>query len=187
MSLLNTILRPTVVAVGLAGFALAGAASAQSLTGDTKLACEAILCLATGRPPGECTPSLRKFFSIWTRNTLRDRRNFLDLCPTAQDSGTKSLVAAIADGAGQCDAASLNANLQYSCGSGDNGISCISNLMPQVCKTYAQHPLVRDITLPMYVGDPTRGGFWTEASSYRQMLAEYNARLEAEAAAAAGN
>ena len=36
----------------------AGTASAQDvLTGDTRLACEAILCLSSGTRPSECTPS----------------------------------------------------------------------------------------------------------------------------------
>lgn len=164
-----------------------GSASAEPLAGDTKLACEAILCLATGQPPGECTPALRKFFSIWSwklSDTLRGRRNFLTLCPTASDDKTKSLVAAIVEGAGQCDAASLNVNLTYSCGSGDSGITCISPAMPQVCKTYAQHPYTRGIALPRYVGDPMRGGLWADASTYQQVLAAYNARLAQEAAAA---
>jgi hypothetical protein len=165
-----------------------GSASAEPLAGDTKLACEAILCLATGSPPGECTPALRKFFSIWSwklSDTLRGRSNFLNLCPTANDDKTKSLVAAIAEGAGQCDAASLNVNLTYSCGSGDSGITCISPVMPQACKTYAQHPYTRGIALPQYVGDPMRGGLWADASTYQQVLAAYNARLAQEAAAAA--
>ena len=35
----------------------AGTASAQDvLTGDTRLACEAILCLSSGTRPSECTP-----------------------------------------------------------------------------------------------------------------------------------
>ncbi len=116
------ILPPLLLAVSSVTFA--GSASADPLTGDTKLACEAILCLATGQPPGECTPALRKFFSIWSwrlSDTLRGRSNFLNLCPTASDDKTKSLVAAIAEGAGQCDAANLNVNLTYSCGSGVAG------------------------------------------------------------------
>lgn len=54
------------------------------LSGDTKLACEAILCLSSGTRPSECTPSINKYFSIkhkkWD-NTVNARRNFLRLCP----------------------------------------------------------------------------------------------------------
>lgn len=36
-------------------------------TGDRRLACEAVLCLASGLPPQECQPSLRRYFSIQLR------------------------------------------------------------------------------------------------------------------------
>lgn len=56
----------------------------DNLTGDTKLACEAILCLSSGTRPGECSPSLNRYFSIkakkW-KDTVKARRNFLKLCP----------------------------------------------------------------------------------------------------------
>lgn len=53
------------------------------------LACEATLCLSTGQPPNECTPSLNKYFSIvfskpW--KTIQARGNFLKLCPDVQAS-----------------------------------------------------------------------------------------------------
>ncbi|RBQ32270.1 conjugal transfer protein TrbM [Arcobacter sp. FW59] len=54
------------------------------LTGDTKLSCEAILCLSTGSRPSECSPSLSRYFSInakkW-KDTIKKRKNFLKLCP----------------------------------------------------------------------------------------------------------
>lgn len=54
------------------------------LTGDTKLACEAILCLSSSTRPGECSPSINRYFSIkhkkWS-DTVNARRNFLRLCP----------------------------------------------------------------------------------------------------------
>lgn len=89
------------------------------LTGDTKLACEAILCLSSGNPPHECQPSLRKYFSIsakkWS-DTVRKRKNFLKLCPanqTAQaDRNYDSLIETLSYVNGGCDANTLNANLQ---------------------------------------------------------------------------
>lgn len=71
-------------ALAVAAFgAIPATASAQEiLTGDTRLACEAILCLATGTQPSECTPSLRRYFSISYRklsDTIRGRVNFLNL------------------------------------------------------------------------------------------------------------
>lgn len=41
----------------------------ELLTGDTRLACEAILCLSTGERPSECQPAIRRYFSI-VRRTL---------------------------------------------------------------------------------------------------------------------
>ncbi|KAA3682728.1 conjugal transfer protein TrbM (plasmid) [Campylobacter fetus] len=56
----------------------------DNLTGDTKLACEAILCLSSATRPLECDPALSRYFSInakkWS-DTVRKRRNFLKLCP----------------------------------------------------------------------------------------------------------
>jgi hypothetical protein len=52
--------------------------------GDKKLACEAVLCLATGNRPDECAPSLNRYFSINPKNAadrIRARQNFLNLCP----------------------------------------------------------------------------------------------------------
>ncbi|OCR03149.1 conjugal transfer protein TrbM [Helicobacter pullorum] len=59
---------------------------AQELTGDTKLACEAILCLSSGTRPSECNPALNRFYSISAKkisDTIKKRRNFLNLCPVS--------------------------------------------------------------------------------------------------------
>ena len=122
-------------ALAVAAFgAIPATASAQEiLTGDTRLACEAILCLATGTQPSECTPSLRRYFSISYRklsDTIRGRVNFLNLCPVANQTPQMSaLVNAQANGAGRCDAASLNAVLRSWTGS-DDGMVYVSNQMP---------------------------------------------------------
>src|SRR5437868_4939218 len=62
------------------------ASAGEMFTGDVKLACEAVLCLATGQRPDECTPSITRYFSINMKkfsDTLKARRNFLSLCPSA--------------------------------------------------------------------------------------------------------
>lgn len=59
------------------------------LTGDTKLSCEAILCLSTGQRPSECSPSIKKYFSITGKkpsDTIKKRQNFLKLCPVGDDA-----------------------------------------------------------------------------------------------------
>lgn len=72
------------------------AASAQEvLTGDTKLACEAIICLASPTRPAECTAAITKYFSISLRrfsSTLRARKNFLSLCPRVDPATISQVV-----------------------------------------------------------------------------------------------
>jgi hypothetical protein len=75
-----------VVVVALVGlWVLAGTASAEDvLTGDARLACEALLCLSSPSPPSECGPALSRYYSIRGRkasDTRRKRQEFLDKCP----------------------------------------------------------------------------------------------------------
>lgn len=68
-------------------------AHAQNLSAMASLACEATLCLSTGQPPHECTPSLKKYFSIVFKKpwkTLQARKNFLKLCPDVQEGDAQS-------------------------------------------------------------------------------------------------
>ena len=54
------------------------------LTGDTKLACEAIMCLSSSDRPEECNESIQKYFSInhkKPQDTLKARQDFLNKCP----------------------------------------------------------------------------------------------------------
>ena len=73
------------------------------LTGDTRLACEATLCLSSGTRPNECNPALRRYFSITHKkmgDTISARHDFLKQCPASNDEGMPGLVRAIANGAG---------------------------------------------------------------------------------------
>lgn len=163
----------------------AGSASAQEvLTGDTRLACEAVLCLASGTRPSECAPSLNRYFSITARkfkDTLKKRRNFLNLCPVSnQTPEMSSLISAQVNGAGRCDAQALNSTL-ISYRGWDSGETYISNRMPDYCAAYTGHAYTdfnSSGTMPRYVGTPEEGGYWVEARDYDRALAEYNARLE---------
>jgi hypothetical protein len=105
-----------VLAGSLVGSTSVFAQQGQELTGDPKLACDAILCLSSGTRPGECGPALSRYFGIdykyWS-DTVKGRRNFLNQCPTAQDTSSANMpqiVDNIANSAGRCDAAYLNAN-----------------------------------------------------------------------------
>jgi len=155
-------------------------ADTSLLTGDVRLACEAILCLAGSAPPHECSPALSRFFSIKKRklsNTLDARENFLSLCPSSNASSQmSSLTKAMARGAGRCDAKTLNQTLARTIGGGDAGETgtMISDRMPSYCAAYIQHEYVQ-ITddLPRYVGKPNEDGFWAEAGDYTHALAKY--------------
>ena len=117
----------------------------EVLTGLVKLSCEAILCLSTGSPPNECSPSLTHYFDIDFddfSDTIDARIKFLNLCPvSAQTPQMQSLVQAIAHGAGRCDAASLNATLLSYTGGviGGFGAGCISSTKPTYCSVYEGH------------------------------------------------
>ena len=149
----------------------------QILTGDTRLACEAILCLSSSLRPSECTPSLRRYFGISFRrlsDTIRARANFLKLCPMSdQTPQMTSLVNAIANGSGRCDAEALNATLRSR--NGDKVF--INNQVPEYCVAVTAK----------YVGTPERGGYWVESADYERALAEYKARIAAEDAQRVAN
>lgn len=158
----------------------------EILSGDTRLACEAILCLSSGVRPGECNPSLSRYFGISRRNfsdTISARLNFLQLCPVAsQTPQMQSLVAAISRGAGRCDAQSLNHTLLMWMGF-DDGRTYISPRMPDYCTAYTGHAytdFVSSGALPRYVGTPGFGGRWVEARDYERAEADYKARLRRE-------
>lgn len=91
--------------------------SPDYLSGDTRLACEAILCLSSGTRPSECSPSLSRYFSIkkikWSK-TIKARLNFLKLCPVgADDPAIASLLNTLSRTGGMCDAEGLNENGQW--------------------------------------------------------------------------
>lgn len=147
------------------------------LTGDNRLACEALLCLSSGERPAECNPSLNRYFNIskkkWS-DTLKARRDFLKLCPSASEPGMPSLVEAIINGAGKCDAASLNRALQRYititvCDDDPEMLRCwdeviivIDDVLPAYCKTYATHEYTWNIANVNYVGDKMNGGRWVD-------------------------
>ncbi|ARJ57102.1 TrbM/KikA/MpfK family conjugal transfer protein [Campylobacter cuniculorum] len=114
------------------------AGNTDLLTGDTALACEAILCLSSPAMPSECMPSLQRYFGIsyskpW--KTIQARMNFLNLCPVvAQTPEMKAQAESLSQITGTCTEQELNAQLEKSkqpleiykkCKVGDNGIECM--------------------------------------------------------------
>jgi hypothetical protein len=155
----------------------------QVMEGDERLACEAILCLAASTRPAECVPSIRKYFSISFRlfsDTLRGRLNFLNLCPTGNAPGMAPLKSALVNGAGRCDAASINVSNWV--GAADGG-GVVIDRMPEYCSAMASNSYVASPVLPRYVGTPERGGYWVEAKDYESALKAYNDKAAADAAA----
>jgi hypothetical protein len=160
------------------------AVAQEVLTGDTRLACEAILCLSSGVQPSECTPSLDRYFGIsfddWLK-TVRARLAVLDLCPVSNQTPQMTLlINAISNGAGRCDATSLNATLRMWCQRSryrDYGYRvCISDTLPKYCSTYFTNAYTDfSSTAPRYVGTPDAGGYWVEAKDYDAALASYKA------------
>lgn len=173
-------------AVALVLGVVAGPAPAQEaavLSGDVRLACEAILCLSTGQPPSECTPSLNRYFGIRKKkfsDTLEARLAFLGQCPVAHQTPQMSaLLHAVSRGAGRCDAVSLNGTLRMWTGF-DGGEILVGDRMPDYCAAYTGHAYTDfSQTRPQYVGEPERGGYWVEAREFERALADYNAREEA--------
>ena len=158
------------------------------LTGDTKLACEAILCLSSGTRPGECGPALSRYFGIskkkW-KDTVRARRNFLNQCPTVgEDASMPTLVDAIVNGAGRCTADLLNRQLRQrevvrecipddvwrkmSWYQKENTPRCrdkyiwvVDDTLPSYCRTYAGHEYTWKVGVT-YVGERLNGGHWVD-------------------------
>ena len=179
--------RGVLLAVALA--AVAPAASAQGFTGDTKLACEAILCLSSGQRPDECTPSLERYFSIDARrisDLIRKRGDFLKLCPSADDDDTmRSLVDSIANGAGRCDAATLNMATRVRHRFDGTNEVVIRNTLPSYCNAYGSHEYTDQTasTIARYIGVPGEGGRWVDPQNYEAELAKYNEEQAAREAA----
>ena len=166
-------------ALALAALMTMNSAVPAELTGDVRLACEAILCLSSSARPGECSPSLARYFGI-TRKRLKDtisaRKDFLRLCPSASaDKNMETLVDAIANGAGRCSANELNRSLQYFL---TNDVIAVRNSMPGYCSTWFDHPYtdLKEVR-PLYVGIPDKGGFWTEPENFESAKKHYESQL----------
>lgn len=145
----------------------------QTLQGDQRLACEAILCLAASTRPQECVPAIRRYFSISYRrfsSTLRGRLDFLNLCPTGSAPGMSAMKSALVNGAGRCDAASLNVSNWFT--EGDGG-GIVGNSMPEYCSAMTANAHIASGDLPRYVGEPARGGYWVNAKDFDTAARSY--------------
>lgn len=175
----------------------AAAQSGQVLTGTTRLACEAILCLSSSVRPSECTPSLNHYFAILVYGksgldwgaTIAARHAFLSMCPVVTSPGMPELIDAISKGAGRCDAKSLNTRLQRPAFAtkarwvgGDAGYEverrefmAISDVKPLYCQVYDSNEYTLDLSTK-YVGTPFKGGFWVDSGDYQRALSQWQAK-----------
>lgn len=91
----------------------ASALDLEYLTGDTALACEALLCLSSPHRPSECAPALARYFGIdydkpW--KTISARINFLNLCPASSEASVATTITSIVNYIEYCDLDALNEN-----------------------------------------------------------------------------
>jgi hypothetical protein len=152
------------------------------LSGDQATACEIILCLAgsagAGGKVAECVPPIRRYISI-----RPDRRlNFLRLCPKVTGQGDARMdrlveIISRAPGAGEesriCSASTLNRVNRRSSGDGDY---YIEDSMPSICAEYYGHDYTDlQASVPVYIGEPLRNGFWAEQEDSAEAQARYDA------------
>lgn len=151
--------------------AVDSSASAEELSSGQAIACEALLCLSSsvGGSVSECTPSLKKYYSINEKkfsDTIKERKNFLKLCPASSEEGMPDLVDSVSKGAGRCDASQLNSGLldtrivEINCTKKSHKEEVcehetqyrIKNTPPSYCQIYVNHSYT-DIGLH-YSGSP---------------------------------
>lgn len=167
------------------------------LTGVTRLACEAILCLSSGTTPSECKPSLNHYFAILVYHkgaldwgaTLAARRAFLNLCPASGEPGMPGLIKALSEGGGRCDAAYLNTHQKRLAkkvrrirNNGDAGDTvyaeefyAVNDALPTYCTAYSSHEWTYEIGVK-YIGTPCTGGRWVDQKDYETELAKWKAQ-----------
>lgn len=130
---------------------------ADTLTGNTKLSCEAILCLSTGNRPSECSPSISAYFSINKRkwkDTLSARRSFLQLCPAGDSSKSDAVFTDLRDNiivnlTSDCSVKSLNtlvSNNRYWDDNDTPTLYKINDTLSSSCKALMSSPYT-DINL----------------------------------------
>lgn len=182
---MKKIVMQTLGAAMLAASASGAAMAEELFTGDRRLACEAVLCLSSSQRPGECSPSLDRYFGINHKklsDTLDARRSFLNMCPSSHDvsSNMPQFVEDIVNGAGRCDAEYLNRTQRVQLqrkvctgwGGGDAGESChtetytaVKNSLPNYCVAYWGNNYT-DLDIAKYIGTVEQEGKWVSNKDY---------------------
>lgn len=130
--------------------------ASSELKGDTKTACEVILCLSSSTRPSECSAPISKYFSIRIYHhgsfspskTIKARKNFLNLCPVVSDNDNKmsSLVDAMSNQLDEnlCRARALNRTVDKY-----RGQYRTTSKLPAYCNALFNHEYT-DLKLPKY-------------------------------------
>lgn len=129
--------------------------ASEELTGDTKVACEVILCLSSSTRPSECNAPISKYFSIRVYHhgsfspsrTIKARKNFLNLCPVSNhDNKMSSLVEAMSNQLDEnlCKASQLNKTVDKY-----HGQYRITTTLPSYCNALFNHEYT-NLKLPKY-------------------------------------
>ena len=118
------------------------------LTGDMRLACEAILCLSSGDRPSECAPSIQRM---------------------------NRLINTLVNGAGRCDAKELNRVMRRSyqeqvcqrTNHKDNDCRMITKYYisydkPSYCTEYFNHEWTTAEDKVHFIGTEKKGGKWVD-------------------------
>lgn len=140
------------IAVSLLAAGFSASLFAEELSKKQESSCSAILCLSSsvGFNLSECQPSLNEYYSISAEkmsDTIKERKNFLKLCPASNEEGMPELIDAISQGAGRCDAEQLNQDLIQT---RTVEVNCKYNASQHdyVCDTQIQHRISN--SLPGY-------------------------------------
>lgn len=105
--------KKTFLSLALLGTAIQPSFAQQgdTLQGDQRYACEALLCLASSVRPGECQPSLTRYFGIVRPRysaTMAARKAFLNQCPASHQSVEMAGFIETLNNGADCDVDSLN-------------------------------------------------------------------------------
>lgn len=93
-----------------------------------------------------------------------------------------TLVHGLAYGTDRCDANSLNYQLRVYPDVNESEYY-VSNQLPQYCQILLNHQFTGKqlkTGIPMYVGEPNKGGFWVNSKNFDQQNKKYKQRLIAQ-------
>lgn len=168
--------------------------SIPTLSGSTKLACEAILCLSSGSRPSECNPSINHYFSIHKRkwkDTLNARRAFLGLCPVGSVGESDKVFTNLRDNIivnlrGDCSLETLNELISNRNDWDDSDVTPLYKVNDKLldsCKALMSSPYT--YIKPVYECTPQNNlwlqrGYWARGYYYQRITYQEYQKLPAD-------